>query len=134
MRWGISLSRPKMQTSRRLEYCFPTAKDNSYRIVDHVRNRDRVKIITEKRVRDGLHTSGSGNSSPLVADQSRERLAARAGCCSPIPVGVAPVTCCGNVLIPGCTGGEGLRGFLNMLVKLLLCTQHDQQEFRVAAM
>jgi hypothetical protein len=95
-------------------------KISSYRIVDHVRDRDRVEIVTEKRVGDSLNTSGCGNGSVLVAQLSRECGAAGAGCHSPVPVWVTPVASCGNVLISSRTSGERLRGCLNMLVKFLL--------------
>jgi hypothetical protein len=109
-----------MQTIESQEMILETSRTCSYRIVDHVRDRDRVEIITEKRVGDSLHTSGSGDGSPLVAQLSRECGAAGAGCYSPVPEWVTPVLSCGNVLVSSGTSGEGLRSLLHMLVKLLL--------------
>ena len=85
-----------------------TSRNSSYGIVDHVRDRDRVEIVTEKRVGNRLHASRSGDSGPLVAQLSGEGRASVAGCYSPVPVRVTPVLSCGNVLVSGSTSGERL--------------------------
>jgi hypothetical protein len=105
------------ESQRMISKCQETV---SYGIVDHVRDRDRVEIITEKRVGDSLDTSGSGDGSPLVTQLSRECGAAGAGCYGPVPEWVTPVASCGNVLVSSGTSGESLRSLLYMLVKLLL--------------
>jgi len=93
--------------------------EGTYGVVNHVGDGNRVEVVAEEGVEDGLLAGRGIHCGVLVCNKRGIGLAGRAWRCSPVPVRQSPVG--GRGLVPRLVGaGESGSNCLNVGVKLLL--------------
>lgn len=100
--------------------CESCWSEQTYWIVNHVANADRVEVVPEQRILNPLCTIGRIYLQVLLTYERWISIACGARSCSPIPVRNTEICRCSYVFVSSSTSRERRSHSLNMCIKSLL--------------